>query len=146
MESALNNPARDDSRRRLVELMRRGNLAYAAGNIKRAHHVWRRAAMLYPGEEDVWVVLLNALEDPEDRRVCLENILVINPNNEQARRQLDSLNKTPGEIPLVPDQTPAKTTRRRWSNRTRVLIDLLLLLAIAIIVVLLVQGVVPTIG
>jgi len=36
--------------------------------------------------------LLEVVETNDDRRVCLENILAINPNNELAARQLHTFN------------------------------------------------------
>lgn len=82
--------------------MRAGQLAYAAGMPRRAHEVWRQAAALCPGEEQVWLALLNVLEDENDRRVCLQNIVMINPNNRQARSQLDRYLQT-----LAEDTQPA---------------------------------------
>ena len=44
--------------------------------------------MLDPYNEQVWLALLEVLDTPEDRRVCLQNILSINPMNVQARRMM----------------------------------------------------------
>lgn len=76
---------------RFVELMRAGEVAYATGKRQKAHHIWRRAAMLRPYDEQVWLALLNVIDSEEDRRVCLENIIAINPHNLQAQYQLTSV-------------------------------------------------------
>ena len=73
---------------RFHEFMRAGNVAYAQGDREEAHYLWRRAANLDPHSEQVWLALLNVLDNEEDRRVCLQNIVAINPNNVQARERL----------------------------------------------------------
>jgi hypothetical protein len=75
-------------RQKFNELMRAGNAAFAAGKNRRAHYLWRRAAVISPYDEQVWLALLNVLERAEDRRVCLQNIIAINPSNLQAQQQL----------------------------------------------------------
>lgn len=73
---------------RFVDLMRAGHIAYAKGKHHKAHQIWRRAAMMRPYEEQVWLALLSVLDSDNDRRVCLQNIIAINPNNLQAKDQL----------------------------------------------------------
>jgi hypothetical protein len=69
-------------------LMREGRIALNKGDRDLAHELWREAAMLDPYNEQVWVSLLDVLDSLEDRRVCLQNIVEINPLNNQARRML----------------------------------------------------------
>lgn len=96
---------------RFTELMRAGEVAYATGKRQQAHYIWRRAAMLRPYDEQVWLALLNVVDDDEDRRVCLENIIAINPHNLQAQYQLTntwgmrSAHAT-GEVIAVPSEEP----------------------------------------
>lgn len=71
-----------------VELLRRGQVAFIKGQRHRAHHLWRKAAMIRPYDEQVWISLLSVLESDEDRRVCLQNIVTINPRNTWAAQQL----------------------------------------------------------
>jgi hypothetical protein len=73
------------------ELMQAGRKAYTAGKRKTAHDLWREAANINPYDEQVWLALLEVLEGDNDRRVCLQNILSINPLNVQARRSLGRL-------------------------------------------------------
>jgi hypothetical protein len=68
--------------------MREGRLALKQGDPELAHDLWREAAMLNPYSEQVWLALLEVLDTLEDRRVCLQNIVEINPLNVQARRML----------------------------------------------------------
>ena len=76
---------------RAAELLRAGRSALADGQDERAHDLWRQSATLYPQNEAVWLSLLQVVRSSDDRRVCLENIITINPRNEQALRQLRAL-------------------------------------------------------
>lgn len=71
--------------------MRLGQVAHSQGDIKAAHQYWREAAILEPTNEQVWTALMWVIDDDEDRRVCLRNILAINPENQQARDLLDEI-------------------------------------------------------
>lgn len=74
------------TRKTFNRLMRLGHAARAEGMPQQAHTVWRQAAMLQPDNEQVWQALLQVIEKDEDRRVCLRNILAINPHNPYARQ------------------------------------------------------------
>lgn len=78
---------------RANELIRAGLVAFADGDHQKAHDLWRQAAILRPHNEEVWVALLDVIDNPADRRVCLENILHINPHNQQAQLQLQALHQ-----------------------------------------------------
>ena len=69
-------------------LMEEGHIALRKGDRPLAHDLWREAALVDPYNERVWLALLDVLERLEDRRVCLQNIVEINPLNVQARRML----------------------------------------------------------
>ena len=71
-----------------AQLMQHGRAAFDRGDKELAHNLWREAALLDPYNEQVWLALLDVLETRDDQRVCLENILSINPMNTQARRML----------------------------------------------------------
>jgi hypothetical protein len=77
-----------DSNPDFGRLMKDGRSAYNKGDRKLAHDSWRQAAMIEPYNEQVWLALLDVLTKKEDRQVCLQNILSINPMNIQARRML----------------------------------------------------------
>ncbi len=84
-----------------ARMMRLGQACYVQGARKQAHRYWRRAALIDPGNEAVWLSLLNVVETDEDRRVCLENILAINPKNKEAQRQLGVIDPSPQDSPLT---------------------------------------------
>lgn len=89
--TATRTPIEADAITQANRLLRLGYVSYSEGSRKQAYRFWRRAAMLNPGDEQIWLALLTVLETPEDRRVCLQNILALNPNNLQARQQLRAL-------------------------------------------------------
>lgn len=72
-------------------LMRLGQVAHAQGDDRTAHEYWRQAALLEPDNEQVWTALMWVLDEDEDRKTCLKNILTINPHNVQAQQMLDDL-------------------------------------------------------
>ena len=77
-----------DSPDEFARLLRQGGLALKDGNRQLAHDLWREAAMIDPYNEQIWLALLEVLDSVDDRRVCLQNIVAINPKNTQARRML----------------------------------------------------------
>ena len=77
----------------LDELLVAGKEAFLAGDHDGAHDLWRAAAVANPYDERVWTSLLEVLTHEEDREVCLENIIAINPLNPDARRQLRALRR-----------------------------------------------------
>ena len=77
----------------LEDLLEAGKQAFAAGDRRAAHELWRTAAVANPYDERVWASLLQVLRREDDRQVCLENIISINPLNTDARRQLRGLKR-----------------------------------------------------
>ena len=78
---------------RFQQYMMLGEEARRAGLTDQAHQLWKRAATINPLSEMVWLALLELLDSIEDRRVCLRNILAINPTNRAARNKLDALTR-----------------------------------------------------
>jgi hypothetical protein len=75
----------------LETLLEAGSKALSSGDRHAAHDYWRMAAVTNPYEERVWVALMDVITEDDDREVCLENIIAINPLNPDARRQLRAL-------------------------------------------------------
>lgn len=77
--------------------------------------------------EDAWLWLANAMETEDERRTCLENVLVINPENRAAQQALAALDR-PAPAPPKAPRTVFKTdtdqqieeaeTALREGNRT----------------------------
>lgn len=84
-------------------LLQQGYIAYNNWEIDRARLLWRKAAVVNPASEEIWQALYNVTQDEEDRKVCLQNILILNPNNEEAEQRLRLLeNETqPADVPVI---------------------------------------------
>jgi hypothetical protein len=61
--------------------------------------------------EMAWLWLSGAVDTDENRRICLENVLAINPNNGVASRGLESLIAKEGVRPLSAGSPPASEAR-----------------------------------
>jgi uncharacterized protein with FMN-binding domain len=120
-------------------LMRVGQVAYAEGNHKHAHDSWQQAAMMQPDNEEVRLALLRVLHNDDDRRVCLRNILTINPHNKRAQEMLDELigdTQSPHQ-PIKPDVSPKKSRYSLGSFVLRILESVFIgtLIAIGMLIV-----------
>lgn len=115
---------------RFRDLMQAGRAALTAGKPQLAHDLWREAAAIDPYNEQVWLALLDVIETDHDRRVCLQNIISINPLNVQARRQLNRLNVQMQRA--VRGRTAQRARKARSERRRRSLLRQALLVGIAI--------------
>lgn len=76
-------------------LVRAGIQAYRQGDKTQARSLLERAIQEDQYSEQAWLWLSAVVTTPEEQRTCLENVLVINPNNERARMGLNSLGVDP---------------------------------------------------
>ncbi len=74
-----------------LRLFREGKRAAREGDRSRAHALFRRAIEIDPYHERIWLWLASVVESDEDKRVCFENVLALNPANPTARHQLRQL-------------------------------------------------------
>lgn len=105
-------------RRRYEELMASGRDAFKAGKRQLAHDLWREAATVDPYDEKVWLMLFRVLDSDDDRMVCLENIIAINPMNVQARRRLRAYQET-GEPEIAPPKALPAAPRTKTKTPSR---------------------------
>jgi hypothetical protein len=73
------------------ELLKQGIAACKAGRKAEARALLERVIEQDEHNEAAWLWLSGAVETDEDRQICLENVLTINPDNEVARRGLAHL-------------------------------------------------------
>jgi hypothetical protein len=83
-----------DTRTQVEALLREGGAQLAEGNRREAHRIWRQAAALNPKDKRIWQALLEVVENNDDRRVCLQNIVNLDPSDAQAVRRLVNLGGT----------------------------------------------------
>lgn len=65
--------------------------AFKRGNRTEARTLLEKATELDQMNEQAWLWLGAVVQDPVEQQTCLENVLVINPNNERAKQGLKSL-------------------------------------------------------
>jgi len=91
-------------------LLAQGIEAAKSGDKATARDRLYDAVDLDPKNEAAWVWLSYVVETIEDRKVCLENVLVINPSSEYALRGLD-------EIEELLNPKPAKSAKEKDAAR-----------------------------
>ncbi|NDJ61817.1 MAG: hypothetical protein GYB67_11870 [Chloroflexi bacterium] len=85
-------------------MVSQGIAAFQQGNRQEAQALLLKAVELDPYHEKAWLMLSGVLEDEDDQRTCLENVLSINPNNQRARDGLRYLDqKQGGEAAPAPE-------------------------------------------
>ncbi len=92
----------------LKQLLRDGITAARAGQKERARDLLLRAIEQNERSEPAWLWLSGIVDDPEERRICLENVLAINPNNAAALAGLRFLtggDQSPEGSPGGPPET-----------------------------------------
>jgi NAD(P)-dependent dehydrogenase (short-subunit alcohol dehydrogenase family) len=74
-------------------LVAEGAQALIAGRREEAQQLLLSAVEQDEQNEDAWLWLSGAVEDPDDMKVALENCLAINPANERAKQGLEWLSQ-----------------------------------------------------
>ena len=90
-------------------LLERGIEAAEAGEDRRARDIFIHVIELDQYNEDAWLWLSSVVTSPNDRIVCLENVLAINPDNVAADRDLQYFRRQP-EDPLAPPSALPRLT------------------------------------
>jgi len=120
-----------------IKLMRLGHIAFSEGDFTQAHLLWKHAAMLEPDSTEVWWSLLQIVKTDADKRICLSNILVIEPHNREAQAMLDMLidDTQPAPKRTRPDVLPREYYQRFAANSSlSKLVWLVLILAVLVII------------
>jgi hypothetical protein len=82
------------------EMLKKGIAAVNAGRKAEARRLLMRVVEQDERNELAWLWLSGAVDTDRERRICLENALVINPNNRMAKRGLELLIAQEGVRPL----------------------------------------------
>lgn len=72
-------------------LLREGQEAARRGDVMAARSFLSQVVERDPSNEKAWMWLSGVVEDVAEQQICLENVLVINPENTKARKGLDYL-------------------------------------------------------
>ena len=94
--------------RELTRLLSEGQAAAKRGDKAMARALLTQLVEKEPRHEEAWMWLSGVVTDPFEQQICLENALVINPANAQARKGLEYIAARTGAAPRV-DDAPAGT-------------------------------------
>ena len=83
----------------VTDLLRQGIAAAKAGRPQEARQALLHVTELDEQNEQAWLWLSGVVDSLEDRRVCLENVLVINPDNTYAQAGMSWLDQQQDPIP-----------------------------------------------
>lgn len=89
--------------------LQRGITAVKAGNHAEGREWLMKALETDDHNEQAWLWLSGAVTSPEERRICLENVLTLNPENSLAQKGLAKLEETA----VPPDASVHRQTIRR---------------------------------
>jgi hypothetical protein len=111
----------DESKEAKVDqLLREGIAAAKMGDKETARSRLQEVVSLDQYNEKGWYWLASVVESDEERKVCLGNVVVINPGNQRAQQMLDRLSKqtaltSGGYISgdFVPEEPSGRPDRRR---------------------------------
>ncbi|MAT95641.1 MAG: hypothetical protein CL608_00615 [Anaerolineaceae bacterium] len=82
--------------------------AAKAGEREKAHQLLMKIVEQDEANETAWLWLSGTVKTKEDRQVCLENVLAINPHNEIAKKGLKKLGVVPQASPAPSPEKEAK--------------------------------------
>ena len=98
-------------------LLQKGIEAAREGKRSEAHDLFQQVIEIDEKNEKGWFWLASVVETDEERIICLGNVLHINPNNERAKRALDTLQAKAKEKKTTSDAVEAEVipgvSRRR---------------------------------
>ena len=97
---------------RIKELMREGIEAARANDKATARDRFEQVTDLDENNERAWYYLSQVVETDEEKRVCLNNVLVINPGNEKAQQLLDRLDRKKQEAAREEEVLPGISRRQ----------------------------------
>lgn len=86
-------------------LVNEATRAYKAGDTGKARALLMQATELNDRHEQAWLLLSRVVDSSEEQRICLENVLVINPNNAEAQQEVAALDTPTTEST---DESPAE--------------------------------------
>ncbi len=93
----------------IQSLLNAGIQAAKAGNKIEARRLLEQVLEKDDNNEQAWMWFASVVDTPRERRICLENVLEINPNNTRAKQALDKLIAA---APAAPARTAGSSSLR----------------------------------
>lgn len=113
-----------------LRLFKAGKDAAKQGHKQQAHDLFRQAIEVDPYHEQVWLWLASVVMTDDDRRVCFENVLELNPDNALATRQLHRLE----EKALAEMMSASGRKKQHPAASHRMLVFILVIIVVAVAV------------
>src|SRR5262245_3557640 len=91
----------------IVQMLYDGAVAVTQGRRAEAQELLMRVIELDENNEQAWLWLSGAVEDPADQQIALENVLALNPNNRAAQEGIRWLRERSqvGPVTVTPPAT-----------------------------------------
>jgi len=90
----------------IAELLQRGIAAARAGRLQEARQALLQVIELDERNERAWIWLSGVVDSTEERRICLENVLAINPQNHHAQAGMRWLDQQESPPPPAQERCP----------------------------------------
>jgi hypothetical protein len=109
----------------IAQWLQEGILAAKAGQVEQARFRLLDVVEQDQTNEAAWFWLYQVFERQEDKRICLENLILINPDNEWARHELRNYAAPADSLALEPqpaiaaDGQPAARAKRKSKRQAR---------------------------
>src|SRR5512135_2353327 len=87
-------------------LIQQAIAAIKANRRSEARQILEQVVELDERSEQGWLWLSGCVDSPDEQKICLENVLTINPNNAKARKGLEMLKKAKPRPPAPPSPGP----------------------------------------
>ncbi len=128
------------SQRAIDKLVQQGIDLLQAGDLRGAREILSQAVVLDPNNEKAWLWRSGAVESDEERKICLQHVVAINPHNQVAQQGLKHLSQPalpsarsngkgrrvkrlsiqpaaePAPVPEQRVETPAEPSSKRYST------------------------------
>jgi hypothetical protein len=102
----MTTPERPENQARNSQTLDAALAAVRAGNTNQALGIIAGVIRQQPANEKAWLLLASLLEDPDRKRECLNRVLAINPNNNEAQVELLLLETASVAVPPQPPSPP----------------------------------------
>ncbi|GAB4542095.1 MAG: hypothetical protein Kow0063_33630 [Anaerolineae bacterium] len=105
-----------------MDALNAGITAAREGRYAQARALLREALQANPRSEQGWLWMSAVVETDDERRICLERVLTINPHNQTAKAGLEKL-EAPGRSPasferyMMPSPQPAQVRTQEPGRR-----------------------------
>lgn len=100
----------------IPQMLRKALAAYRSGKKSEAHKILMQVVDLDDKNEQAWLYLSLVVDSLEDQQICLENVLAINPSNQQAQKALNVVKQKRGIASGPPPPGSSTSNASDWDR------------------------------